>query len=74
MPGTGSKRALLCTVTALFWFAQYVYVPFLTPYLLSLSITATVTGVIVGAYGVTQMLLRIPLGLALDIRRATLHT
>ncbi len=69
MPGTASKRALLCTVTALFWFAQYVYIPFLTPYLLSLSITATVTGVIIGAYGVTQMLLRIPLGLALDIHR-----
>ena len=69
MPGTASKRALLCTVTALFWFAQYVYIPFLTPYLLSLSITATVTGVIVGAYGVTQLLLRIPLGLALDIHR-----
>jgi len=63
------KKALLCTVTLCFWFAQYIYVPFLTPYLLSLAISATAAGVIIGAYGVTQMILRIPLGLTLDIYR-----
>ncbi|WP_407313087.1 MFS transporter [Desulfosporosinus sp. SB140] len=67
MSGIKSKRSLLATITVLFWFAQYVYIPFLTPYLLSLSITATVVGVIVGAYGVTQLLLRIPLGIITDI-------
>ncbi|MDQ7092157.1 MFS transporter [Desulfosporosinus sp. PR] len=67
MSGIESKRVLLATITILFWFAQYVYIPFLTPYLLSLSITATVVGVIVGAYGVTQLLLRIPLGIITDI-------
>lgn len=61
------KRALLCAVTALFWFAQYVYVPFLTPYLIALSISATVVGVVVGAYGVTQLILRIPLGIFIDM-------
>jgi MFS family permease len=69
MPGPAFKKALLCTVTLCFWFAQYIYVPFLTPYLLSLSISATVAGIIIGAYGVTQMVLRIPLGLTLDIYR-----
>ena len=64
-----TKRALLCAITAFFWFAQYVYIPFLTPYLMTLSISATIVGVIVGAYGVTQMLLRIPLGILTDIIR-----
>ena len=62
-------KALLCAITASFWFAQYIYIPFLTPYLFTLSITATVIGLIVGAYGVTQLLLRIPLGITVDIVR-----
>jgi MFS family permease len=62
-------KALLCAITAFFWFAQYIYIPFLTPYLLALSLTATVVGLIVGAYGVTQLILRIPLGITVDIVR-----
>ncbi len=63
------RKALLCAVTVFFWFAQYVYIPFLTPYLLTLSMTATVAGAIVGAYGVTQLVLRIPLGITVDVVR-----
>ncbi len=63
------RKALLCTVTIFFWFAQYIYVPFLTPYLFMLSMTATTVGLIVGAYGVTQLILRIPLGITVDIVR-----
>jgi MFS family permease len=62
-------KALLCTITIFFWFAQYVYIPFLTPYLFTLSMTATTVGLIVGAYGVTQLILRIPLGITVDIVR-----
>lgn len=69
MASPGFKKALLCTVTLCFWFAQYIYIPFLTPYLMTLAISATVVGAIVGAYGLTQLLLRIPLGIALDIHR-----
>jgi MFS family permease len=69
MASPGFKKALLCAVTLCFWFAQYIYIPFLTPYLLSLAISATAAGIIIGAYGVTQMVLRIPLGLTLDIYR-----
>jgi len=64
-----AKKALLCTITAFFWFTQHIYVPFLTPYLFTLSITATTVGLIVGAYGVTQLILRIPLGITVDIVR-----
>ena len=59
----------MCAITAFFWFAQYIYIPFLTPYLFTLSMTATVVGLIVGAYGVTQLVLRIPLGITVDIVR-----
>ena len=61
------KRCLLCTITIFFWAAQYIYLPFLTPYLLSISLSATVVGIILGAYGFTQMILRIPLGIAGDM-------
>jgi MFS family permease len=64
-----ARKALLCTITGFFWFAQYVYVPFLTPYLFTLSMTATTVGLIIGAYGVTQLILRIPLGITVDIVR-----
>ena len=60
-------RALLCATTSFFWFAQYVYIPFLTPFLFTLSMTGTVVGLIVGAYGVTQLILRIPLGITVDL-------
>nr|WP_320132301.1 MFS transporter [uncultured Holophaga sp.] len=65
----GFRKSLLCMLTLLFWFAQYVYIPFLTPYLMTLAISATLVGAIIGAYGVTQLLLRIPLGITLDIYR-----
>jgi MFS family permease len=61
------EKSLLCVITAFFWFAQYVYMPFLTPYLFALSMTATTVGLIIGAYGVTQLVLRIPLGVTVDI-------
>lgn len=52
-----------------FWFAQYVYIPYQTIYLTSIHITTSFIGVIVGAYGISQMLLRLPVGLSADIVR-----
>ena len=46
-----------------FWFSQYVYVPFQTPYLASLDVSSKFIGVIVGTYGVSQMVLRFPVGI-----------
>lgn len=60
------KRFLLCLVTFLFWFAQYVYNPYMTPYLLGLGISASFAGVIVGMYGSTQLICRLPLGVMAD--------
>lgn len=60
------KRLLLYLVTFMFWFAQYVYNPQMTPYLLGLGITASFAGTIVGMYGTTQMICRLPLGVMAD--------
>ena len=60
------KRFLLYLITFLFWFAQYVYNPYMTPYLLGLGISASFAGVIVGMYGSTQLVCRLPLGVMAD--------
>lgn len=53
-------------VTALFWFSHYTYMPTFSPYIKSLGASYKMIGIILGSYGVTQMLLRIPLGIISD--------
>ncbi|MGI6031362.1 MAG: MFS transporter [Eubacteriales bacterium] len=62
------KRGLLLLIVTLFWFGQYVYVPFQTPYLLGLGASSTFAGLVVGGYGACQVLLRLPVGLLADVR------
>ncbi|MBN1317138.1 MAG: MFS transporter [Anaerolineales bacterium] len=50
----------------LFWSAIYICVPTLPLYAQSLGASMTEVGIIVGAYGVTQLLFRLPLGLMQD--------
>ncbi len=59
-------RALLPAIVVLFWFAQYIYIPFQTPFLTAIGVSAGFIGVIVGAYGVSQMAMRLPVGLMAD--------
>lgn len=49
-----------------FWFSQYVYVPVFPAYAREMGISYEMLGVILGSYGFTQMLLRIPLGIWSD--------
>ena len=63
-----SKKKLLCVAVVFFWFAQYVYIPFQTPYLVEIGISSQFIGVITGTYGVSQMVLRLPVGIMADIR------
>jgi len=44
----------------------YAYVPILSPYAESLGASYKMVGMIIGSYGFTQMLLRIPLGIISD--------
>ena len=60
------KRMLLAVF--LFWFSVYTYPSFLSSYAVNgLKATSTMAGMIVGSYGLTQMALRIPLGIWSDV-------
>lgn len=63
-----TTKMLLAITIVLYWFAQYVYIPFHTPYILSIGATASFAGIIVGAYGFAQIVLRIPIGVIADRR------
>ena len=57
----------MSAIVILFWFAQYVYVPCQTPFLTAQAVTSSMIGIIVGAYGVSQMLARLPVGVMADV-------
>ena len=52
--------------TFFYWGALYVYSPILSVYAESLGATFTLIGIVVGTYGLVQMVLRIPLGVLSD--------
>lgn len=60
------KIPLFCFVTVLYWFSMYTYVPILTTYVETLGASHKLAGIIVGSYGLSQMVLRIPIGIASD--------
>lgn len=60
------NRRIVFAVTVLYWFAQYIYMPYQTPYLLAIGCTASLAGSIVGAYGMTQLAMRLPIGIEAD--------
>ena len=57
---------LFYVITAIFWFALYAYVPYISPYSELLGADLRLIGLIVGAYGFTQMIIRFPLGILSD--------
>lgn len=60
------RRTLLELVIIFFWASEYCHAPYFTPYLSGLEISAALIGTIVACYGFTQMVVRIPLGMATD--------
>lgn len=70
-PASPSRRQrfsplLLLFVVFCFWFSLYTYPSILTPYLESLDASHSFAGIVVGSYGFTQMLLRLPAGVLSD--------
>lgn len=59
-------QLLFCLTTVFYWFSLYTYVPILPVYASSLGASYKIVGLVVGSYGVTQLLLRIPQGLLSD--------
>jgi len=60
------SRGILFVTTVFFWFAQYAYTPFINPQLIVMGTTASMMGFVGGAYGFTQFVLRIPVGIFAD--------
>ena len=60
------STALFFLVTALYWSSMYVYVPILSVYAENLGASMGLVGAVVGAYGFSQLVLRIPLGVWSD--------
>lgn len=61
-----NKKTLFSITTILFWFSIYAYVPQLSNYAKELGASYKLIGLIGGAYGLTQTILRIPLGIISD--------
>ena len=61
------SRQLLSIVIVFFWASEYCHVPYFTPYLTPLGFSMTAIGLMVGVYGFTQMIVRIPPGIYTDV-------
>ena len=61
-----NKKTLFSIVTVLFWFSLYAYVPQISNYARELGASYKFIGLIGGAYGLTQTILRIPIGIVSD--------
>lgn len=62
----GGPATLMFIVTALFWFSQYAITPYINSELIRMGATGAVQGLVGSVYGLSQMLLRLPLGLQAD--------
>lgn len=60
------KKILFLVVTSLFWFSLYSYVSEFTSFAEELGASISEIGFIVGLYGLTQLLLKIPIGVLSD--------
>ncbi|WP_300296629.1 MFS transporter [Anaerosolibacter sp.] len=61
-----NKKTLFCIVTGLFWFSMYAYIPQMTNYAKEMGASYKMIGIIASAYGFSQTILRIPLGIVSD--------
>jgi MFS family permease len=59
-------RLPLYVSTFLYWTALYLYAPILAPYTEYQGGTIEIVGLVIGAYGLAQFLLRLPVGIACD--------
>jgi predicted MFS family arabinose efflux permease len=63
---TRNQHGLFVIVTLLYWASLYTYVPVLSPYLEYMGIPYGLVGLVLGSYGLTQIVLRLPLGITSD--------
>jgi len=65
---TSSRRSVIffCAANFLFWAGLYLYVPILPVYIRSSGASLSLVGVVIAAYAIPQVLLRIPIGVWSD--------
>lgn len=56
-------------VSFVFWVSHFIYVPVLAPYIESQGGTYTYTGLVLGSYGIMQLLCRMPIGIFSDMMK-----
>ena len=67
-PPSPSQKAIILFLfcTMLFWGSVYIYMPILPPYAKMVGGSLQSVGLVMGAYGLSQLLLRIPIGIWVD--------
>lgn len=63
---TRRDHAIFIAVTLLYWSSLYIYVPILPEFLKWRGLSLGMTGIVLGSYGLVQLLVRLPLGIASD--------
>ncbi len=59
-------HAVFMFVTLCYWASLYTYVPILAPYVETLGASYTLVGMVLGSYGLVQIIVRLPLGIGSD--------
>lgn len=63
------NKYLFIVVSFLLWFPHFMYVPILSPYMEVIGTPYTFIGIVLGSYGLTQLLFRLPIGITSDIAK-----
>lgn len=61
------NKYLFLVVSFLLWFPHFIYVPILSPYIVSIGGKYTFIGIVLSSYGLMQLLCRLPIGIFSDI-------
>lgn len=64
--GQGNSRFFFLVIVFMFWFSSYIYVPVLSPYVEHLGASYFMVGMVLGVYGLMQILFRLPIGIGSD--------
>jgi predicted MFS family arabinose efflux permease len=61
-----NSRFFFLVIVYLYWFSSYIYVPVLSPYVEHLGASYIMVGMVLGVYGLMQILFRLPIGIGSD--------
>lgn len=64
--GQGGSKFFFLVIVFMFWFSSYIYVPVLSPYVEHLGASYFMVGMVLGVYGLMQILFRLPIGIGSD--------